>query len=100
MSDDDIDKEFNEHIAASGARNQRGQAMSDTAWPQDRLRNLIDGLDNVRIALQNEASVVQYGPEYFAQFTPAEAYELADIVIRAADFLREFEAIIRAEAKP
>jgi hypothetical protein len=45
-----------------------------TAWPDDRLRAVIDGLDNVRIALQHEAAVVQYGPEHFAQLTLAEVY--------------------------
>jgi hypothetical protein len=44
-------------------------AAREAVWPQDRLRNLVDGLDNVRIALHRAAA----GNE----LTPMEATTLS-----------------------
>jgi hypothetical protein len=54
---------------------------------------LIDGLDNVLIALRGDGAA-HVGVN--VEFTPAEADELAGFVMQVADFLRELEAGIRA----
>jgi hypothetical protein len=54
---------------------------------------LVDGLDNVLIALRGNGAAHAGGN---VEFTPAEADELAEFVIQVADFLRELEAGIRA----
>jgi hypothetical protein len=57
----------------------------------DRIRDLIDGLDNVRIALLKEVGGAQYGPHDRVEFTPDETKELVHWIIKAEDFLGELD---------